>query len=247
MSKVKILDISYYFNYTYIRGYFIFFKGMLTRNRECLGEVISDKDLIIFLTEHFRDIKKVQWSNEKIQNQLGRRTLQEILESHETCYMGSCVDMTLSFFRKMKEKYPCLNLTLWCELLKHKKSGILSLHFFLKNEDKNQIIDFVRNNQVALYEGAYRNPWNSIIVDQVALLSLPWDQVKDTDSLLTLAHKLWIPFSEQDFQLFLNKLKSDNTDQEFQDFSKKRSWLHITLNGKKVDLSRSELFETLQD
>lgn len=247
MSKVKILDISYYFNYTYIRGYFIFFKGMLTRNREYLGEVVSDKDLIIFLTEHFRDIKKVQWSNEKIQNHLGRRTIQEILNSHETCYMGSCVDMTLSFLKKLKEKYPFWHLSLWCELLKHKKSGIISLHFFLKNEDKNQIIDFVRNNQVAIYEGVYRNPWNGITVDQLALLFLPWDQVKDEDSLLTLANKLWIPFSEQDFQRFLNKLISDNTDQEFQDFSNKRAWLRITFNGKKVDLSKSELIETLQD
>lgn len=246
MSKFKIFDISCYFDYTCIWDVLFFCYGMTVEHREILGEVVLDKELIAFLIEHFRDIKKVQWSNGKIQNHLGRRTIQEILNSHETCYMGSCVDMTLSFFRKMKEKYPCLNLTLWCELLKHKKSGILSLHFFLKNEDKNQIIDFVRNNQVALYEGAYRNPWNSIIVDQVALLSLPWDQVKDTDSLLTLAHKLWIPFSEQDFQLFLNKLKSDNTDQEFQDFSKKRAWLRITFNGKKVDLSKSELIETLQ-
>lgn len=215
-------------------------------NRESVWENLSNEKLVLLIIDHFRDIKKVQWSDEKIQNQLGRRSIQDILTSQETCYMGSCVDMTLSFFMKLKEKYPDLQLSLWCEVLRQKKNWNLALHFFLKNENENQIIDFVRNNQVAIYHGQYANPWEKITVEHVSLFSLAWDQVQPSDSLLTLATKLWIPFSEKDFDSYLGKLKSDNTDQEFQDFSTKRSWLRIMLDGKRLPLSQLHLYEALQ-
>ena len=71
---------------------------------------------------HLLQLKKVRRNNEKIQKELGTRTISEILASKETFYMGACVDSTLSFLFKLKEEIPAEKLELGCELLKQKET-----------------------------------------------------------------------------------------------------------------------------
>ena len=71
---------------------------------------------------HLHQLKKVRRNNEKIQKELGTRTISEILSSKETFYMGACVDSTLSFLFKLKEEIPAEKLELGCELLKQKET-----------------------------------------------------------------------------------------------------------------------------
>ena len=71
---------------------------------------------------HLHQLKKVRRENEKIQSEVGRRTISEILTSKETFYMGACVDSTLSFLFKLKEEIPAEQLELGCELLKQKET-----------------------------------------------------------------------------------------------------------------------------
>jgi hypothetical protein len=71
---------------------------------------------------HLHQLKKVRRNNEKIQKELGTRTISEILTSRETFYMGACVDTTLTFLQKLKEHIPAEKLEIGCELLKQKET-----------------------------------------------------------------------------------------------------------------------------
>ena len=84
-----------------------------TLSHEKIGKIASS---------HLEILKKVRRENEKIQNDVGRRTISEILSSKETFYMGACVDSTLSFLFKLKEEIPAEKLELGCELLKQKET-----------------------------------------------------------------------------------------------------------------------------
>lgn len=84
-----------------------------TLSHEKIGKVASS---------HLETLKKVRRENEKIKNELGTRTISEILASKETFYMGACVDMTLTFLQKLKEYIPAEKLEIGCELLKRNET-----------------------------------------------------------------------------------------------------------------------------
>ncbi len=109
---------------------------------------------------HLHQLKKVRRNNEKIQKELGTRTISEILASKETFYMGACVDSTLSFLFKLKDKIPAEKLELGCELLEQNKIGNLTFHLFLidKSTNPQRVIDFIGKNFISIYEGDYQNP-----------------------------------------------------------------------------------------
>lgn len=87
-----------------------------------VGRLISNQELAQRAEDHLHQLKKVRRNNEKIQKELGTRTISEILASKETFYMGACVDSTLSFLFKLKEEIPAGELELGCELLKQKET-----------------------------------------------------------------------------------------------------------------------------
>ena len=85
-------------------------------------KTLSHEKIGKMASSHLETLKKVRRENEKIQNEVGRRTISEILTSGETFYMGACIDTTLTFFRKLKERIPAKKLEIGCELLKQKET-----------------------------------------------------------------------------------------------------------------------------
>jgi hypothetical protein len=105
--------------------YLLFSRDFMLRHER--GTLESEKTLSHekigkMASSHLETLKKVRRENEKIQNEVGRRTISEILASKETFYMGACVDSTLSFLFKLKDKIPAEKLELGCELLKQKET-----------------------------------------------------------------------------------------------------------------------------
>lgn len=202
----------------------------------------------------FSDIKKVRRSNEKIQFELGRRTIQEVIDSGETCYMWSCVDMTLALLVKLKDQHPAPEqLTLWCELLFWKANKIPSFHFFIQDNltQPATIIDFEKNNRVCVYKGVYHNAREGNELEQLWLFSLSADQISLDSSLFTIIQKMGLPFQESDFTAYLQKLEKDNTPEEFERFMRESSAIEIMSNIKsETSLSQekiqSELIDTIQ-
>lgn len=181
---------------------------------------LSHLDLAECIAELFGKIKKVKWSNEKIQNELGRRTIEAIINSWESCYMGACVDFSLALLMQLKEAIPHDKLTIGCELLRWRSTWNYGFHLFLKDNSvqPSRIIDFVRKNEVAIYEGQYANSLNGTELDQVALYELSAQEVGLQDSFLSLAQKMNIGLPPELFQAYLSKLQQDNTDAQFQKF-----------------------------
>ena len=87
-----------------------------------VDRLISNQELAQRAEDHLHQLKKVRRENEKIQSEVGRRTISEILTSGETFYMGACVDMTLTFLQKLKEYIPAEKLEIGCELLKRNET-----------------------------------------------------------------------------------------------------------------------------
>ena len=123
-------------------------------------KTLSHEKIGKMASSHLETLKKVRRENEKIQNEVGKRTISEILTSGETFYMGACIDTTLTFFRKLKECIPAEKLEIGCELLKQNKIGNLTFHFFLidKSTNPQRVIDFIGKNFISIYEGDYQNP-----------------------------------------------------------------------------------------
>lgn len=181
---------------------------------------LSHLDLAECIAELFGKIKKVKWSNEKIQNELGRRTIDTIISSWESCYMGSCVDFSLVLLMKLKEVLPEDKLAIGCELLRRKSTWNYGFHLFIKDNSvqPSRIIDFVTKNEVSVYGGEYINSLNGTALDQLALYELSAQEVNGQDSFLSLAQKMKINLPPELFQAYLSKLQQDNTDEQFQEF-----------------------------
>ena len=47
------------------------------------------------ISEVNKKVKRVYWTNEEIDKYFGRRSVEEILSSGETCFMNPCLDLTL--------------------------------------------------------------------------------------------------------------------------------------------------------
>ena len=183
---------------------------------------------------HLHQLKKVRRNNEKIQKELGTRTISEILASKETFYMGACVDSTLSFLFKLKDKIPAEKLELGCELLEQNKIGNLTFHLFLidKSTNPQRVIDFIGKNFISIYEGDYQNPQEWKKITQLEKFSISGEKIKESDSFLTIAEKMGIHLPPELFQSYLAKLQQDNTPANFEQF-KQNSPINIKIKRQK--------------
>ena len=183
---------------------------------------------------HLHQLKKVRRNNEKIQKELGTRTISEILASKETFYMGACVDSTLSFLFKLKEEIPAEKLELGCELLEQNKIGNLTFHLFLidKSTNPQRVIDFIGKNFISIYEGDYQNPQEWKKITQLEKFSISGEKIKESDSFLTIAEKMGIHLPPELFQSYLAKLQQDNTPANFEQF-KQNSPINIKIKRQK--------------
>ena len=214
-----------------------------TPNRNFESEnTLSHEQIKQMADMHLHQLKKVRRNNEKIQKELGTRTISEILTSKETFYMGACVDSTLSFLFKLKEKIPAEKLELGCELLKQKETWNLTFHLFLTDHSSKpqRVIDFVGNNFVSIYEGDYQNPQEWKKITQLEKFSISGEKLQKSDSFLTIADKMGILLPPELFQAYLAKLQHDNTSENFEHF-KQNSPINIKIKRQKSNTEEAVL------
>ena len=197
-------------------------------------KTLSHEKIGKMASSHLETLKKVRRENEKIQNEVGRRTISEILASKETFYMGACVDSTLSFLFKLKDKIPAEKLEIGCEFLKRNDTWNHSFHLFLIDHSSNpqRVIDFVGSNLVSIYEGDYQNPQEWKKITQLGNFSISGDKIEKSDSFLTIADKMEIHLPPELFQAYLAKLQHDNTSENFEHF-KQNSPISIKIKKQK--------------
>ncbi len=209
---------------------------------------LPDIDLAEHIAKLFWKLKKVKWSNERIQNELGRRTIEAIISSWESCYMGACVDFSLAFLMELKKILPQDKLAVGCELLRRKSTWNYGFHLFLKDNSvqPSRIIDFMTKNEVEIYQGAYTNSLNGTELDQLALYELSAQEVNDQDSFLSLAQKMNINLPPELFQAYLSKLQQDNTDEQFEKFQTNPPRI-IKIHWNTQDQTKHELLSSLME
>ena len=205
-------------------------------------KTLSHEKIGKMASSHLETLKKVRRENEKIQNEVGKRTISEILTSGETFYMGACVDMTLTFLQKLKEYIPAEKLEIGCELLKRNETWNHSFHLFLIDHSSKpqRVIDFVGNNFVSIYEGSYQNPQEWKKITQLGEFSISGDKIKESDSFLTIADKMGIHLPPELFQAYLAKLQHDNTSENFEHF-KQNSPIRIKIKRQKSSTEEAVL------
>ena len=205
-------------------------------------KTLSHEKIGKMASSHLETLKKVRRENEKIQNEVGRRTISEILTSGETFYMGACVDMTLTFLQKLKEYIPPEKLEIRCELLKRNETLNHSFHLFLIDHScsPQRVIDFVGNNFVSIYEGDYQNPQEWKKITQLGKFSISGDKIEKSDSFLTIADKMGIHLPPELFQAYLAKLQHDNTPENFEHF-KQNSPISIKIKRQKSSTEEAVL------
>ena len=205
-------------------------------------KTLSHEKIGKMASSHLETLKKVRRENEKIQSEVGRRTISEILASKETFYMGACVDMTLTFLQKLKEYIPAEKLEIGCELLRQNKTGNLTFHLFLTDHSNKpqRVIDFVGNNFVSIYEGDYQNPQEWKKITQLEKFSISGEKIQKSDSFLTIAEKMGIHLPPELFQSYLAKLQHDNTPENFEHF-KQNSPINIKIKRQKSNTEEAVL------
>ena len=209
---------------------------------------LPDIDLAEHIAKLFWKLKKVKWSNERIQNELGRRTIEAIISSWESCYMWACVDFSLAFLMELKKILPQDKLAMGCELLRRKSTWNYGFHLFLKDNSvqPSRIIDFMTKNEVEIYQGAYTNSLNGTELDQLALYELSAQEVNAQDSFLSLAQKMNINLPPELFQAYLSKLQQDNTDKQFEKFQTNSPRI-IKIHWNTQDQTKHELLSSLME
>lgn len=218
-------------------------KPDISQPREELS-LMSNSEIAQAAESHLHQIKKVRRENQKIQEELGKRSIKEIISSGETFYMGACVDMTLSFLMKLKEKIPLEKIELSCELLRQTKTGNLTFHLFLQDYSENpvRIIDFEGSNRVKIYQWAYQNPQAWTNYSQLGMFSMNCAHISEGDSFLSLSEKMNIHLPPELFQAHIQKLQADNTEENFLNFQQSAPIeIKIQEHKEKISENLSEL------
>ena len=212
------------------------------------SNTLPDIDLAEHIAKLFWKLKKVKWSNERIQNERGRRTREAIISSWESCYMWACVDFSLAFLMELKKILPQDKLAMGCELLRRKSTWNYGFHLFLKDNSvqPSRIIDFVSKNEVEIYQGAYTNSLNGTELDQLALYELSAQEVNAQDSFLSLAQKMNINLPPELFQAYLSKLQQDNTDAQFENFQANSPRI-VKIHWNTQEQTKHELLSSLME
>ena len=209
---------------------------------------LPDIDLAEHIAKLFWKLKKIKWSNERIQNELGRRTIEAIISSWESCYMWACVDFSLVCLMELKKILPQDKLAIGCELLRRKSTWNYGFHLFLKDNSvqPSRIINFMTKNEVEIYQGAYTNSLNGTELDQLALYELSAQEVNAQDSFLSLAQKMNINLPPELFQAYLSKLQQDNTDAQFEKFQANSPRI-VKIHWNTQEQTKHELLSSLME
>lgn len=196
--------------------------------------------------KHFSDINKVKRDNDKVEKDLWKRKIDDVVNSWETFYMRCCVDYSLSFLEKMKKTIPNERLFLGIEKLRINSSEDIHLYVEIKNNWETIIVDFARENLIYIYFWEYKNS-RPDAVKTISTYSIPSWYFDGSDSVISIANKIWEWKNIEKFLGNMNNLKKINTEKRFQNFEKRMSnkikinveweWYEIETNTRNKDVS----------
>lgn len=170
-------------------------------------------------------IQKVPFSNDKMDN-IWDVSANEIEEQWEICYMNPCIGLSLLLIKKLKSLHRPEDISLGVESLKY-PDGNMGFHFFVEvnNEGESYVIDYSHDNKVLLYPGNYRNQNTKYQISSLNIMKIPAYTFKDSDSIFAIAQNTGMDVSsiKKLLQGHIEKLKHDNTPQQWNDFNEKRN------------------------
>lgn len=170
-------------------------------------------------------IKRVYWTNEEIDKWFGKRSAKEIINNGTTCFMNSCLDVTLVSASIIYSKNIPYTLVIE-EHLPTKEFKFNRLHFVLEFEyDKNKyFLNYKRCNDVYIYEGVY-NGRRDIPFAQI--MRIPGKKINPNKSLHenlnynNLEDLLKKEFRDYSLKTNLMRLKQDNSKENYYLFKQK--------------------------
>ncbi len=175
-----------------------------------------------------KKVKRVYWTNQEIDKYFGRRSVQEILYSGETCFMNPCLDLTLVSSHLMSEKKIPHKLVIE-EHLPSNGFDFNRLHFVIEFQNNNEqskeyFLNYKRANEVYLLEGKYNGrqdlPLAQILKIQGLKLN-PKDPIYASFGYKTLEEFLKEKFKGYSLDSNINRLKKDNSIENYQSYKHK--------------------------
>ncbi|MFP4118880.1 MAG: hypothetical protein ACLFTH_02385 [Candidatus Woesearchaeota archaeon] len=198
-------------------------------NHSAVADVHSKvKDLSELLVSWVdENVKRTRWDDEKVERDFARRSVYEILADGTTFYMNPCPDFAsvalygLYYLSSEGVKNPQL-----IAVPEINGYGVPSVHFHdrFEYDDTPYIMDFVSHNKVIVTpEDAHFNPNSEVQTLGKYLLEGPHDFSKNLPQNYSQLKNLLQHF---DLDAHVEKLKTDNTPQEFVDYQDRLGGKH---------------------
>ncbi|HOF43945.1 MAG TPA: hypothetical protein PKW70_00970 [Candidatus Pacearchaeota archaeon] len=180
------------------------------------------------ISEVNKKVKRVYWTNEEIDKYFGRRSVEEILSSGETCFMNPCLDLTLVSSHLISKKKIPHKLVIE-EHLPSNGFDFNRLHFVIEfqNNDKQSkeyFLNYKRANEVYLLEGKYNGRQDLPLAQILKIQGLKLNPKKPL--YVNLGYKTLEEFSKENFKGYsleknISRLKKDNSIENYQKYKQK--------------------------
>ena len=170
-------------------------------------------------------VKRVYWTNDKIDKFFARRSAKEIITDGTTCFMNPCLDLTLVSSYFLSSNNIEHNFVIE-EHLPTKEFSFNRLHFALEfqNQNKNYTLNYKRVNEVYLSEGNYAGRED---IPCVQIIKIPGENINPYKSIYrnlgydTLEDLIKDKFKGYSLDSNINKLKQDNYKENYNQYKKR--------------------------
>ena len=208
----------------------------------CIEEYIK---VISLKKEYYPNLP--DWTNPEI-DEMSKLSPYEIWkrldEDKWIFYMRSCIPQTLYSIDKIKEKFSELVkfINLYAEIYRDKERNVLWAHFFILINVPNRsplIIDYAHDNDVYIYSWEYSNKSEHVKAETLGFISMPATDFNDMDNIINIietankSNKLdKLGFNPLDILFNNEKLKKDNTLENFREWREKRwsKWVIVHMD-----------------
>ena len=165
-------------------------------------------------------IKRVYWTNDEIDKWFGKRSVEEILHSGNTCFMNSCSDVTLASSFLMNQHYISHRWVIE-EYSPTEHFDFNRLHFVLEfiHDKRMYVLNYQKLNDVYIYEGKYKGRKD---LPNLQMMRIPKKKIHFNRSLHRNISNSDIESRLKNYSLEknINRLKQDNSIENFENFKK---------------------------
>lgn len=180
-----------------------------------IKEIVSEVD---------KKVKRVYWTNEQIDKYFGKRPINKILSSGETCFMNPCSDLTLVSSYIMSLKKIPHNLIIE-EHLPSNEFNFNRLHFVIEFQDTllngNYFLNFKQANEVYILKGKYSGRKDLPLSKKIKLPGKninPFKPIHEIFGYNTLESFLKEQFNGYSLESNILKLKKDNFLENYENY-----------------------------